>query len=155
LMSAFQTANGGSAVIAFGAQVSFDAIYSVPVANAGTQINNTVTVNAHHDENEAASNNANDSITYDDVTPSVSITTSHSGTITEATAGQTIIYHFTVLNPSTARSDSITAPCPYTTLFRSLMSAFQTANGGSAVIAFGAQVSFDAIYSVPVANAGT
>src|SRR5260370_3411559 len=42
---------------------------------------------------------------------------------------------------------------PYTALFRSnLLSAFTTANGGSATLAFGASKRFDVVYSEPGAD---
>jgi hypothetical protein len=155
LLGTFQAAKGGSAEIVDGASVSFEVTYTAPAANAGTLINNTVTVNVHDDENDPASANASDSITYQDVTPSVSITKSHSGTLSEGTPGQQITYHFTVRNTSLASIDPVTVTSLSDTLLGNLLSAFQAANGGGAVVADGASVSFDVNYTAPAANAGT
>src|SRR5205823_1576561 len=105
----FTAANSGSDTIAYGGHVSFDVTYTAPVANAGAQINNTVTVSAHDDDTATATTaQASDSVTYQDVTPSVSISKSHTGTINEGTSGQTLTYHFTVTNASTASTDPVT-----------------------------------------------
>ena len=153
LMSAFLAANGNSAVITDGQSVSFDVVYSVPVANANTLINNTVTVNVQDDEGDATSANAHDSVSYGDVLPSVTISKSHTGTISEGTAGQTITYHFTVTNSSAATTDPVTVSSLSDSVLGNLMSAFLAANGNSAVITDGQSVSFDVVYNVPVANA--
>src|SRR5205823_4089338 len=93
-------------------------------------------------------------IGYSDVTPTVSITKSHTGTIQEGTSGQQIVYHFTVSNTSPASSDPVTVTGLADTLLGDLMSEFLAANGNSTVIAYGTSASFDVTYNVPVANAG-
>src|SRR5207245_518871 len=92
--------------------------------------------------------------TYQDVTPSISIGKSHSGTINEGTSGQTITYHFTVTNTSTASTDPVTVTSLTDTVLGDLLTAFKAANGGSATLAYGASKSFDVTYTAPVANAG-
>ncbi len=157
LLSAFTTANGGSATLAFGASKSFDVVYSVPATgNAGVVIANTVTVSAHDDDSTAASTaTASDAVTYQDVAPAITVTKSHSGTIDEGTADQTLTYRFTVTNTSTATTDPVTVTSLTDTVLGDLLSAFTTANGGSATLAFGASKSFDVVYSVPATgNAG-
>ncbi len=157
LLSAFTTANGGSATLAFGASKSFDVVYSVPATgNAGVVIANTVTVSAHDDDSTAASTaTASDAVTYQDVAPAITVTKSHTGVIAEGTAGQTLTYRFTVTNTSTATTDPVTVTSLTDTLLGDLLSAFTTANGGSATLAFGASKSFDVVYSVPATgNAG-
>src|SRR5262249_19802349 len=127
---------------------------TAPVQNAGAQINNTVTVNAHDDENDAASTSASDSITYQDVRSEERRVENETGTINEGTSGKTISYHFTVTNTSTASTDPVTETSLSDTVLGNLLPAFEAANGGSDVIAFGGHVSFDATYTAPVQNAG-
>src|SRR5207247_1619371 len=96
---------------------------------------------------------ASDSVTYQDVPPSISISKSHSGVINEGTAGQTLTYHFTVTNTSTATTDPVTVTSLSDTVLGDLLPAFKAANGGSGVLPYGASVSFDVSYTAPVANA--
>src|SRR5205823_29014 len=134
LLPAFTAANG-SAVLAYGASKSFHVTYTSPVANAFATITNTVTVNAHDDDTaNVATASASDSVSYQDVTPSVSISKSHTGTINEGTAGQTLVYHFTVTNTSTASTAPVTILSLHDALPIYLLPAFTAANG-SAVLA--------------------
>src|SRR5262249_61329843 len=120
------------------AQVSLHVTYHVHIANAAAQNNTTVTVNAPDPKRRSSDLSASDSITYQDVTPTVSITKSHTGTINEGTAGQQIVYHFTVTNTSPATTDPITVINLSDTVLCHLLSAFQAANGNNHVIAYGA-----------------
>src|SRR5207237_532014 len=74
LLAAAIAANGGSAVLAPGASVTFTATQTLPVANAAAVYDNTVTATGHDDENDTASNSATARVTYTDVTPRLSIT---------------------------------------------------------------------------------
>src|SRR5207302_1662108 len=134
--AAFKAANGGSATLAYNASVTLSVNYTAPEANAGGVIANTVTVNAADDEGDSAGASANDSVTYQDVTPSISITKTHTGTINEGTAGQVLTYSFTVSNSSTAT----TAPVAVCSLSLRdalpILAAFKAANGGSATLAY-------------------
>src|SRR5262245_28778514 len=98
--------NGGSAVLASGDAASLDVVYTAPVANAGAQINNTLTASGHNDDlTESSSATATAAVTYQDVAPSIAVAKSHTGTINEGTSGQTLTYHFTVTNTSAASTE--------------------------------------------------
>src|SRR5213078_186660 len=76
LLAAFQAANGGSAVLAAGASVTFTATQTVAVGNTTDRYSNTVTVTAADDEGDPASATTSATVTYEDVTPSLSISKS-------------------------------------------------------------------------------
>ena len=71
LLAAFTAANGGSAVLAPGASVSFTLNQHLPVKNADGSYTNIVTVTGHDDENDTATDTATATVQYDE-SPSVS-----------------------------------------------------------------------------------
>src|SRR5262249_23089587 len=111
---------------------------------------NTVTVNAADDEGDPASANASDTATYQDVTPSISITKSHTGTLNEGTAGQALTYSFTMTNTSTASTDPVTVTSLSDTVLGDLLPAFKLATGGIATIGFGGAVTLPPNYTAPL-----
>src|SRR5205085_1332921 len=85
--------------------------------------------------------------------PNISISKAHTDTINEGTAGQVLVYSFTVSNTSTATTDPVTVTALSDTVLGDLLGAFTTANG-SATLAYGASKTFTVNYTAPVANAG-
>ncbi len=156
LLDEAELANGGTIVLTPGQSFHFDVTTTLAAQDAGDSLTNTVTVKGKDDENTPSNTTtATATVTYDDVAPSVSITKSHTGTINEGTAGQTLVYSFTVTNTSAATTDTLTVTSLDDPLLGgSLLSAFVAANGGSAVLAHGQSVTFTKSYSAPVANAG-
>src|SRR5207253_474483 len=152
--AAVRWAQCGRAVFACNASVTFSVNYTAPVANAGVVIANTVTVNAADDEGDSAGASANDSVTYQDVTPSISITKTHTGTINEGTAGQVLTYSFTVSNTSTATTDPVTVSSLSDSVLGDLLAAFMPSFPTRRSSDLNASVTFSVNYTAPVANAG-
>ena len=114
-----------------------------------------MTASGTDDENTATNTaSASDSATYQNLTPSIAVTKSHTGTLNEGTAGQVLVYSFTVSNTSAASTDPVTVTALSDTVLGNLLPAFTTANGGSATLAAGASRTFTVNYTAPVANAG-
>ena len=85
--------------------------------------------------------------------PTIDITKEHTGIVNEGTIDQVLVYTFTVTNTSAVTTGSETITSLTDTILGDLFAAFKAANGGSAVIAAGATVSFTVNYTAPVANA--
>ncbi len=156
LLAAFEAANGGSATIAYGASVSFSVTETVPTQNAGTTYSNTINVKAADDESDAANSSASATISYTDVTPSLSATSSTnvSSVPANGVGNQQVIFTYKITNTSAASTDPVTM----TSIgdgSGSLLTAFEAANGNSATIAYGASVTFSVTETVPPQNAGT
>src|SRR5204863_8527770 len=110
-------------------------------------------VYAHHYVSDAADARAIDSVPTRRATALISISKSHTGTINEGTAGQTLVYHFTVTNTSTASTDPVTLTSLSDTVLGNLLPAF-TADHESATLNSGDAKSSDAPYSLTEHNAG-
>ncbi|HZM78927.1 MAG TPA: hypothetical protein VFC19_24630, partial [Candidatus Limnocylindrales bacterium] len=156
LLAAFMAANGGSAVLASGASVFFTVNQHLPVQNADGSYTNIVTVTGHDDENDTTSDSATATVQYDDVAPTIDITKSVSpGSINEGGVGnQNVTYTYTVHNTSLASTDPVTVTSLADDKAGDLLAAFIAANGGSAVLAPGASVTFSVTQALPVGNAG-
>jgi hypothetical protein len=156
LLAAFEAANGGSATIAYGASVSFSVTETVPTRNAGTTYSNTINVKAADDESDAANSSASVTISYTDVTPSLSATSSTnvSSVPANGVGNQQVIYTYVVTNASVASTDPVTITS-ISDGSGNLLAAFEAANGGSGTIAYGASVTFSVTETVPTQSAGT
>ncbi len=156
LLSAFETANGGSATIAVGASVTFSVPEPVPTQNAGTTYTNMLSVSGSDNMGNGASASASASIGYTDVTPSSSVSAQTDvASVPEGGVGnQKVKYTYTVSNTSPASTDPITVSAIGDNS-GSLLAAFEAANGGSATVAFATAVKFSVTVTVRAKNAGT
>src|SRR5436309_2018972 len=84
--------------------------YTAPVANAGVVIANTVSVAASDDDagSSAATASAGDAVIHHYLVTGIHACDPQICTINEGTAGQTLVYSFTVTNTSTATTDPVT-----------------------------------------------
>ena len=160
LLAAFTAANGGSAVLAPGASVTFTINNVSLTLDDGTPgpdpFVNTVTVNAADDEGAAASDDDTATINVNPVAPAITIVKSvdangdtvFSDSETANEGAQTVSYQFTVTNTSNAADPLTVNAFADPTLNAAgvtdaaLLAAFTAANGGSAVLAPGASVTF-------------
>ena len=111
LLSNLETANGGSAVLAPGATVTFQVTTTVPVQNAGTTYTNTVTVDGQDDEHDAADGNAaGDGELHRRGVPSISVTKQASVTSVEegGVGNQSVTYTYTIKNTNGSSTDPVT-----------------------------------------------
>ncbi|MFM7097808.1 MAG: hypothetical protein ACKO16_10400 [Gemmataceae bacterium] len=86
--------------------------------------------------------------------PTIDITKEHTGIVNEGAINQVLVYTFTVTNTSPVTTGSETINSLNDTILGDLLPAFKAANGGSAIIAAGATVTFTVNYTAPAANAG-
>jgi hypothetical protein len=155
LLPAFKAANGGSATIPYAGSVTFSVTETVPTQNAGTTYTNTINVKAADDESDPANSSASATISYTDVTPSLSATSSTNvPSVPADTPNEQVIYTYKVTNTSPATTDPVTISS-ISDNSGDLLSAFKSANSGSATIPYGATVKFSVTEAVPMQHAGT
>jgi hypothetical protein len=113
-------------------------------------LSNTVLVSGHDDEGDTATAAASDSLTYQDVAPSISISKSPSAS--SLTVGGVVTYSYTVRNTSAASTDPVTITSLSDDKTGDLLAAFYAANGNSYVLAPGASITFTSTYTTTTAG---
>ncbi len=96
-------------VLAPGATCSFEVLVTLPAANAGIQLTNSITVVAVDDEGIQASGLATASVVYENVLPNLGVTKSASATsVPEGGVGNPVVtFTYTLVNNSPAASDPL------------------------------------------------
>src|SRR5204862_464162 len=109
---------------------------------------------AHDDDTNAPTTaSASDSVTYQDVAPSISITKAHNGASTHGTTRQTQTSTITPSATSTATTDPVTVTSLSDSVLGDLLPAFITGCGGSATTAYSGSLSFYVNYAALRAHA--
>ncbi len=111
LLSAFEGANAGSAVLTHGQSVTFSVTETVPNQNATTTYTNNLSVSGADDEHDPAMASASAAISYTDVTPSINVTkTPNVSSVEEEGVGnQQVTYTYDVTNTSAASTDPLSS----------------------------------------------
>lgn len=99
--------DNGDGVLQSGETWHFTLTVTLPVANAGAEHQNLVTVTGTDDEGNLADDQDVETVTYTNVAPQIDVTKAVSATsVLEGTAGQEVDYTYTVKNVSPASTDS-------------------------------------------------
>ncbi len=160
LLAAAIAANGGSAVLAAGATVTFTYTSDAPLdLDAPAAVVNTVTVNATDDEGNTATDDDTATVTAVDVLPTLLVTKqvdadgaagfNDSETINEGTP-TTASYQVTIENTGVEDVTLTSIADDQIANDAALLAAAIAANGGSAVLAAGATVTFTYTSDAPL-----